>query len=130
MFVARNTDSWLLGLLPDFGRGDTLEVVDTSACWNMITFSSPKSEICDVAHVDASQISAGDSHKLNSLVFAAVSLARATSQSSTDLSPSAPAGLNFFPTKILELIWTSKLLQDEDLPLDRDVILAQAPTLP
>lgn len=67
----KHIDSWLLGLLPDFGRGDAPAVVDPSACWNLLTFSSPRSEISDVGHVDASQISAGDSHKLKSLIFAA-----------------------------------------------------------
>ena len=58
-----------MGLLPDFGRGDAPAVVDSSAYWNLMTFSSPRSEVSHVAHVDASQISAEDSHKLKSLVF-------------------------------------------------------------
>jgi len=58
-------------LLPDFGRGDTPAVVDAPAHWNLITFASPRSETGGVAHVGASQISAGGSHKVKPLVFAA-----------------------------------------------------------
>lgn len=54
----KHLDSWFLGWLPDFGRGDTPAVVDSPTYWNLLTFSSLRSEISDVAWAEARQISA------------------------------------------------------------------------